>query len=123
MKRLMLCLVVLSGIAYSMMWWSGRPAMYKLTIINASNIVVDSVAFVGSGVSSPAGIALLRPGDTDYLEAEVQRQGELRIQISQSGYQIDSLIKKTSAPLDAEQQRLTIHAGNRYIFSQDSQQR
>jgi hypothetical protein len=94
-----------------------------LTIINASNIVVDSVAFVGSGVSSPAEIAQLLPGDTDYLETEVQRQGELRIQISQSGYQIDSLIKKTSAALDADQQRLTIHAGNRYIFSQDSQQR
>lgn len=123
MKRLLLALLLLLGVAYSVTWWYGRTAIYQLTILNSSEFVVDSVAFVGSDIFDQQKIVKLQPGESQYLETEIDPQGELRIEIVQSGNRVDTLIKKTTESLREPQQTLTIYAGNRYIFSSNSERR
>lgn len=121
MKRLLLTLLLLLGIAYSTVWWCGRPLSYQLTIVNSSEVVVDSVAFFASDIAGRVEIVKLHPGGSQYLETKVHPQGELRIEIIQSGYIIDTLLKKKTESLDETRQQLTIYPGNRYIFSSNSQ--
>ncbi|MEH6556767.1 MAG: hypothetical protein V7459_03560 [Oceanicoccus sp.] len=120
MRRLLLALLLLLGIAYSVVWWWDRPLSYQLTIVNSSELVMDSVAFVGSDIAGRVEIVKLHPGESAYLETKVQQQGELRIEIIQSGNKIDALLKKKTESLDETHQQLTIYPGHRYIFSSDS---
>ncbi|GEM_PF-6773565 len=112
--RLFVLLLIAVTTAY---WWFTRPALYQLTVVNSSALLVDSVVLFGSATDRRDEISVLLPGNSRQLAVEVKPQGELRIEIVQAGNRIDTLIKNHTSRLAIEQQWLTIYPENRYIFS------
>jgi hypothetical protein len=111
-----LTIALVIALAAALWWRASQPSYFHLQVVNQSEQPVQHVLVGGSGVLQSQSIENLLAGRTAQLSVELVGGGELRVVVSQGLNRIDSLLAKDVGS-QGSQQRLTIYADNRFIFS------
>lgn len=113
-----LLIVTIVIVALLALYWQGQqPKLYRLWVVNNSDVAADQVSLLGSGVTLESTMSLAA-GKSSELAVQLRGQGELRLLVRQGLNRIDTLLVRDVSQLDVYRKRLNIEVGNRYLLGE-----
>ena len=109
--------VAVVSLLLAALWQAWQPKVYRLQVINRSDLMVDQARVMGSALLASNSLTQLQPGDSGLLEAQLHNSGELRFEVTQQGIIVDLLVVKDGTP-EHWQQTLHVENQRRFLLSE-----
>lgn len=110
-------LVLVVGGLFIAVWQALQPKLYRLQVINNSDLMIDQVRLIGSALVASNTLVNLAPGDKGLLEAELSGDGQLRFEVIQQGTKVDLLVVKNGSPTHWVQS-LSVEKQRRFLLTE-----
>lgn len=115
-RLLVAALVAVVVVLAAVVLYLARAGDFVLVVTNRSGTVVDRVRLSGSAMPHDAVLVKLPPAQRGELRVSLNREGDLRFEVSQGFNRADMAIADDVRKLDAHRQYLIIESGNRYLL-------
>lgn len=97
-------------------WQANQPKLYRLQVVNNSDLMIDQVRVLGSALVSSNTLLDLLPGSHGLLEIQLNSGGQLRFEVAQQGTKVDMIVVKNGNPKDWVQS-LSVENNRRFLLS------
>lgn len=111
---LMALVLILLAVWYC--WF--QPVYFAVDVRNNSGETIDLFRLYGDGVESEQQVSALANGAETKLQVQLQGSGELRFESVRGYNRIDTVIASDVTNWHSQEQLLTIHPNNRFVFAE-----
>lgn len=108
--------LVIGGLLAAL-WQTQQPRLYRLQVVNNSDLMIDQVQVMGSALVASNRLVSVAPGEKGLLEVQLSGDGQLRFEVVQQGTKIDMLVVKNGSPAHWVQS-LSVENQRRFLLSE-----